>query len=97
MDIQEKIKVVQRIPTEAYAYLELNLEYDSPEEAFIDHQRLLKMHEGGAGLPPRLWTQVRKDMLTKNECNPELIEQMNGAQRWWVNETKLAMRSLTKE
>ena len=45
MDIQEKIKVVQRIPTEAYAYLELNLEYDSPEEAFIDHQRLLKILE----------------------------------------------------
>jgi hypothetical protein len=92
-----KIQCIQRIPTESYAYIELNLEYDSAEEAFIDHERLLKMHEGGAGLTPREWTQVRKDMFTKGECNPELIERMNKAQRHWINETKLAMRSLTKE
>lgn len=92
-----KIQVVQRIPTESYAYIELNLEYNSPEEAFIDHERLLKMHEGGTGLSPREWSQVRKTMLEKGECNPELLEQMNKAQRYWINETKLAIRSLTKE
>ncbi len=92
-----KLKVIQRIPTEAYAYIELSLEYNDVEEAFIDHRRLLKIHEGGAGLTPREWTKVRKDMMIKGECNPELIEQMNSAQRWWVNETKLALRSLTKE
>lgn len=93
----DKIQVVQRIPTENYAYLELRLEYADVEEAFIDHKRLLTLHEGGPGLPPREWTKVRKDMMVKGECNPELIEQMNSAQRWWVNETKLALRSLTKE
>lgn len=91
------IKVIQRIPTEAYAYIELALEYKDVEEAFIDHKRLLKLHEGGPGLPPREWTKVRKDMLTKGECNPELIEQMNQAQRWFINELKLGLRSLTKE
>lgn len=94
--MEEKIKCLQRIPTASYAYIELNLEYASPEEAFIDHQRLLKMYEGGVGLEPRVWTKVRKDMLVKGECDPELIEQMNTAQRWWVNETKLAIRSLSK-
>jgi len=93
----DKIKVKQRIPTVNYAYLELEIEYESPEEAFVDHQRLLKMHEGGTGLPARTSTQVRKTMLTKNECDPNLFDEMNAAQRWWVNETKLAMRSLTKE
>ena len=90
------IKVKQRIPTENYAYLELELEYDSTEEAFIDHKRLLKMHEGGPGLPPREWTKVRKNMLQKGECDPELIENMNQAQRWFINELKLGIRSLTK-
>lgn len=93
----EKIKVIQRIPTESYAYIELALEYGSAEEAFIDHQRLLKMHEGGTGLEPREWTKVRKMMLEKGECNPELIEKMNNAQRWFINELKLGIRSLTKE
>lgn len=90
------IKVIQRIPTESYAYIELALEYDSVEEAFIDHRRLLALHEGGVGLEPRVWTQVRKTMLTKGECDPELIEKMNNAQRWFINELKLGIRSLTK-
>ena len=50
----DKIKCKQRIPTVNYAYLELEIEYESPEEAFVDHQRLLKMHEGGTGLPARM-------------------------------------------
>lgn len=92
-----KIAVIQRIPTESYAYIELNLEYESAEEAFIDHERLLKMHEGGTGLPPREWSQVRKDMLNTGECNPECMERMNKAQRWFINELKLAIRSVNKE
>jgi hypothetical protein len=92
-----KIKCIQRIPTESYAYIELNLEYDSAEEAFLDHERLLKLHEGGVGLQPREWTRVRKDMLQKGECDPELLEKMNKAQRWFINELKLGIRSLTKE
>jgi hypothetical protein len=92
-----KIQVIQRIPTESYAYIELNLEYDSAEEAFIDHNRLLKLHVGGTGLPPREWTKVRKDMLSKGECDPNLIEQMNNAQKWFINELKLGIRALTKE
>ena len=91
------IKVKQRIPTENYAYLELEIEYDSAEDAFLDHNRLLKLHEGGTGLPPRDWTKVRKSMLEKGECDPEQIEEMNQAQRWFINELKLGIRSLTKE
>ena len=91
------ISVIQRVPTENYAYIELNLEYESVEEAFMDHNRLLSLHKGGTGLLPREWTKVRKDMLQKGECNPEQIELMNAAQRWFINELKLGIRSLTKE
>lgn len=92
-----KINVKQRIPTVNYAYLELEIAYDTAEEAFIDHNRLLKLHEGGVGLPPREWTKVRKDMLSKGECDPEKLTEMNNAQRWFINELKLGIRSLTKE
>ena len=91
------IKVKQRIPTENYAYLELEIEYESAEDAFLNHNRLLKLHEGGTGLPPREWTKVSKFMLEKGECDPELTEEMNQAQRWFINELKLGIRSLTKE
>lgn len=89
------IKVIQRIPTENYAYLELNIEYETVEEAFIDHQRLLKLHSAGAGLDARTWKKVREKMLTDGTFDPNLSEQLNHAQRWYINELKLSLRALT--
>ena len=91
------MKCIQRVPTVQYGYVELEMEYESPEEAFIDHDRLLKLHEQGAGLEPRKWAQVRNKMLNTGECDPNLFEEMNKAQRWWINETKLAFRAMTKQ
>lgn len=91
------IKAIQRIPTDSYAYIELEMEYESTEDAFIDHQRLLKLHEGGVGLKTKEWAKVRNHMLNTGECDPNLLEEMNRAQRYWINETKLALRAITKE
>ena len=90
------MKCIQRIPTDQYAYIELELEYKDAEEAFIDHERLLKLHEGGVGLDASTWKKTRIEMLNTGECNPELTELMNKAQRYWVNETKKTLRDLSK-
>lgn len=87
------VKAIQRIPTDQYAYIELELEYESTEEAFVDHERLLKLHEAGVGLDTREWAKVRNQMLVTGEINPEATEVMNKAQRWFVNELKLALRA----
>lgn len=87
------IKAIQRIPTDQYAYVELDLQYETVEEAFIDHERLLKLHESGVGLDAREWKKLREHMLTTGECDPN-IEGLNNAQKWWINETKLALRGL---
>jgi hypothetical protein len=89
------IKAIQRIPTDQYAYIELEIEYESAEQAFIDHERLLKLHSGGVGLDAREWKKVREHMLSTGECDPNDAPLMNNAQKWWVNETKLAMRALS--
>lgn len=89
------IKVTQRIPTNQYAYIEVELEYETVEEAFIDHERLLKLHESGVGLDARAWKKVRERMLNTGECDPNDAHLMNNAQKWWVNETKLGMRALS--
>lgn len=89
------IRANQRIPTEQYAFVEiLEMEYENVEEAFIDHERLLKLHEGGVGLDARQWKQVRMHMLNTGEVDVNLLEEMNKAQRWWVNETKKTLRDL---
>ena len=92
----ENIKVIQRIPTTQYGYIELNMEYETAEEAFIDHMRLLKMYEGGVGLDAREWKRTREKMLETGQCDPEVMERMNHAQRWFINESKLTLRALTK-
>lgn len=91
------IKFTHRIPTDSYAYIEFEQEYESVEDAILDHQRLLKLHTDGVGLVDREWTQVRKTMLEKGECDPNLFESMNKAQRYFINELKLALRSINKE
>lgn len=91
------MKVTQHVPTIQYAYLEVELEYETVEDAFIDHQRLLKLHEGGVGLDAREWKKCRERMLNTGECDPNNNHLMNNAQRWWVNETKLAMRALSAQ
>jgi hypothetical protein len=89
------IKAIQRIPTDQYAYIELEIEYETPEDAFVDHERLLKLHNGGIGLDAREWKKVREHMLSTGESDPNLGERMNNAQKWWVNETKLGLRALS--
>lgn len=91
------IKAIQRIPTADYAYIELEMEYEDAETAFIDHDRLMTLYKGGVGLSVRDWAQCRNNMLNTGQCDPELIEQMNKAQRYWINETKLALRAQTAE
>lgn len=92
-----KLKAIQRIPTDQYAYIELELEYESVEDAFIDHERLLKLHEAGVGLGTNDWAKVRNNMLITGQCDPEIIAKMNKAQRFVINQIKLALRSQTRE
>lgn len=87
------MKALQRIPTTQYGFIELEMEYDSPQEAIIDHTALVKMYEEGVGLSKNEWAKVRNKMLETCECDPNLFEQMNKAQRWWINETKNALRA----
>jgi hypothetical protein len=91
------MKAIHRIPTTQFGYVEIEEEYDCAEDAIADHNRLVKCYHDGEGLPAREWTKVRATMLNTGECDPDLMERMSHAQRWWVNETKKALRMLTDD
>ena len=86
------IKVTQRLPLEQYSYVEFEKEYESIEDAMVDHARLLSEYKQ-EGLPEREWARVRNQMMTKGQFDPNLNERLNKSQRYWVNQTKLALRS----
>lgn len=84
------MKVTQRIPLDQFAYIEFTEEYDNPQEAIAHNAALVKMHTE-PGLPDREWAQARNRMLATGEFDPNL--QLSKAQAYWVNQTKLALRS----
>lgn len=91
------MRVIQRIPTTQFAYIELEMEVESEVEAFSKHEELLKMYVEGVGLNPSEWKKAKIHMLNTGEFDLNLFESMTKAQRYWVNQTKLALRAIREE
>ena len=89
----KKIKTLHRIPTEQFAFVEFELEHDTPEEAIVEHTTLCSQYRGGEGLKTNEWAKVRDNMLLTGECAPNLLEEMNKPQRYFINELKKALRA----
>ena len=89
------MKVTQRIPTEQYAYIEFEKDYSSVEEAMAEHSELCSKYND-EGLPQKEWARLRNQMYATGEWNPE-TEGLSKAQRYVVNELKLAQRALSAE
>lgn len=52
------MKATLRIPTEQYAYIEVELEKDSFEEVVSEYRNLSKLYKGGTGLPEKDFMRV---------------------------------------
>lgn len=47
-------------------------------------------------LTPQEWARIRRTMLTTGQFDPNILHRLNDYQKYWVNETKLAIRDLSK-
>ena len=89
------MKVKHRIPTDTYAYIEFEEESENAEQALIRNAELVASYND-AGLPPREWVPIRRKMFETGEFDPN-IEGLSKAQRYFINQCKLALRDVTKE
>ena len=89
------MKVIQRIPLEQYSYIEFEDEYESVGAAMAEHTRIINEYSN-AGIPDKEWAQLRNKMFTTGQFDPN-IEGLNKAQRYFINQCKLALRSVEKE
>lgn len=87
------IKVTHRLPTSQFAYMEFEEEVANPQEAMINHNLYLSMYSDKVGLDQNTWAKVRNNMLVTGQFDPNLFDEMSKAQRFWVNETKKALRA----
>lgn len=94
---ENKIKVTHRIPTSQYAYIEFEKEYDSVEDSIADHKHISTLYEEKGDLTHREWVKVRNKMLSTGELDVNLIDRLSATQRWWINETKLALSAFEAE
>lgn len=89
------MEITQRIPTEQYAYVEFTKEYETEEDA-LAHNAELVAKFSDPGLPQNEWAKLRNKMLVTGEFDPN-IEGLSKAQRYFVNQLKLALRANTAE
>ena len=81
-------------------YENITSEVDSLEEALEEHIAIHSMFDDKVGLDKSEWVQFRKDVLSGDTYTPDMqeaLERCNKSQRYWANQTKLGIRSLTKE
>jgi hypothetical protein len=96
-----KIKAIQRIPTEQYAYLEIEQEFDSIEDAVEEHCRLSylynkhKKQNVGDGLSIKDFAKVRRDFILSDGKSDDLtLSKMDREQRQWIKWTLSTLRDL---
>ena len=84
------MKITQRVPRDQFAYIEFEKEYEAVEDA-IAHNKELIANQNELGLDQKEWVTARNAMVATGEFDPNL--ELNKSQRFWVNQTKLALRS----
>lgn len=87
------MEITQRIPLEQYSYIEYTKDYESIQEALDEHTLIVAKY-ADPGLPTREWAQARNKMMATGEFDPN-TEGLSKAQRYFINEAKLAFRSLS--
>ena len=83
------------VPTTDYGFIEA--EYDTIEEALAEHDRIINIIKEKDGLSVSEWKRVRMTMLKTAEFDPNLLESLSKAQRFWINESKKTLRDIKRE
>ena len=84
-----------RVPTaDMYAYMNIQFR-GTADEAFTEHQRLMSMVKGGAGLERKDFIKVLDEYLSTKQLSgdPGIIEQMSPDQQLVISEIR---RSFTR-
>lgn len=76
------MKSLLRVPTtESYAYIEFEVEKDTPEEVISEYRRITQLVQAGFGLEEKKFNEVLDNYLPEGgTMDVESYEQMNAAQ-----------------
>ena len=89
------MQIRHRIPTSQYAYVEFEEECETAEMGLMRNAELVALYND-PGLPSREWVAIRRSMFNTGEFDPN-IQGLSTAQRYFINQCKLALREINKE
>lgn len=88
------MKATLRIPTEMYAYIEVEIEKETAEEVIDEYNRITRLYKGGAGLTDKQFNAVLDEYLgTGTICNGSEYE-FNAEQNMVIQAVKRSIKRL---
>lgn len=82
------------IATKEYCFIEFETEVESMEESLIAYDKFMLLLNDKEGLNTKDWARVRNNFILNNEIDEEDYNKLSKAQRYVINEVKIAVRSL---
>lgn len=92
------MKYTFHLKTADYSYIGGEME-GTAQEVVAAYLELQAAWGGGPGLSDREWCKLRDAYLATEQMDgdPGELEQLSKAQRWWVNETKKALKNIKRK
>jgi hypothetical protein len=90
------MKATLRIPTEQYAFMEVEVEVADLKEAREQYLELQSMITGGGGLESKEWNGVLDKYLSTNNLSEDEYMRMSNQQQNIIQEIKRSIKRVNK-
>lgn len=88
------MKATLRIPTEMYAYIEVEIEKDTAEEVIEEYNRITRLYKGGVGLTDKQFNAVLDEYLSTGSIRNGSEYEFNAEQNCVIQAVKRSIKRL---
>ena len=90
------MKATIRIPTEQYAFVEIEDEFETREDVRTAYDEINAEYKGGDGLPMKEWNAALDQYLSKGTGESDTYMRMSKYQQNIIQEIKRAFKRINK-
>lgn len=81
------MKSILRVPTkEPYAYIEVEIEAPTVDDAIEQHREITRKVQGGFGLDQKEWNKALDRYMNEETMDADTHAQMDERQQWMIHE-----------
>ena len=92
------MKAKIHVSTKDFCFKEIEIDGQYSENDVLEiHDKLQILVNEKDGVSASHWVEIRKTPLNTGEFDLNRLEELSKLQRYWINQTKLGLRSINKE